>query len=732
MGIHYHNFSPKGGNQGRNQGGNFAEMVPAFDKHNNDNALQSSEVWLSVVEGGNLLRITSRAVKKNCKSGKYVTDMVRANGGLQYRIALSSLPESAQMVWREQHGLAPERDLVEDDQEVPSFESMPAKASEEARLKFDVIRLYQEAISGAKHGQKLAAKEAFEQRFNAGEWPVLLEKIGPISWKSIDTHWLPKLKEAGGRPSSLAPQYKYTRTVRSVVGISALQAQIVLGYYQNPNALKISEIVRRTNRKLHQMGQEQVTDSRVRRFIKEYTADHGSSVVMARQGEKAYEDTCAPWIKRNPDMILPGDLLVADGHVLNFTVQDPLRRKARRMTLIFHEDFRSKAVVGWEIMPTESTQAIAASLRRSMLWMGYLLTGDEDTALVPRSMLLDNGKAFKSKYFAGLPGTLEESGVAGLFEELRPYGFSGVQFARAYHGQTKPVERTFGMFGELERGAASYTGTSIAMKPARLMRGEFLHRDIAEQLQANVVPTLEEAHLMVAMWVHEHHQVTSSKSRYLDGKSRYEVLEDGFARLMEREGESLKGRIISESELRFLMMQETTRTLRRNGLSLFGRQYLSPELHDMAKGQRELVIRYDLDRLDRVAVYHPNGEYLCVAPEWCPDGGVHPAAKLLGSCDDVVKFQEAARVQADMRNGTKKQTRRSMLAAAEAGFGGFVGREIAPAVARLKAQGEEEELKAARQLKTGTDAEMEIPAEYILVPPEPKEEDFGLRARDIW
>jgi len=131
-------------------------------------------------------------------------------------------------------------------------------------------------------------------------------------------------------------------------------------------------------------------------------------------------------------------------------------------------------------------------------------------------------------------------------------------------------------------------------------------------------------------------------------------------------------------------------------------------------------------------VYHPNGEYLCVAPEWCPDGGVHPAAKLLGSCDDVVKFKEAARVQADMRNRTKKQTRRSMLAAAEAGFGGFVGREIAPAVARLKAQGEEEELKAARQLKTGTDAEMEIPAEYILVPPEPKEEDFGLRARDIW
>jgi putative transposase len=736
MSIHYHDFAPKvahllakGGQQGRQYENS---CLPAHISIENRD-LKDSDVWLSIKDVAHLTGDPERTIKHRCKHQKYVSPsprLVSGNGGLQYRISLSSLPESAQMAWREQHGLAPECDLVEDDQAVPSFDQMSVRASEEARLKYDVIRVYQEAISEAKHGLKLAAKEAFEQRFNGGEWPVLLEKIGPISWRSIDTHWLPKLREAGGRPSSLAPQYKYTRTGRSVVGISALQAQIVLGYYQNPNALKISEIVRRANRKLHQMGKEKVSESRVRRFLKEYTADHGAAVVMARQGEKAYEDTCAPWIKRNPELILPGDLLVADGHVLNFTVQDPLRRKARRMTLIFHEDMRSKAVVGWEIMPTESTQAIAASFRRAMLWMGYLLTGDEDAALVPRSMMLDNGKAFKSKYFSGLPGTLKESGVAGLFEELRPYGFAGVQFARAYHGQTKPVERTFGMFAELERGVASYTGTSIAMKPARLMRGEFLHRDLAELLQANVAPTLEEAHLMVAMWVHEHHQMTSSKSRYLEGKSRYEVLEEGFVRLMERDGEALKGRIISESELRYLMMRETTRTLHRNGLSLFGRQYLSPELHDMAKGQRELVIRYDLDRLDRVAVYHPNGEYLCIAPEWCADGGVHPAVKLLGSGDDEAKFEAAARVQAEMRNGTKTQTRRSILAAAEAGFGGFVGREIAPAVARLKARGEGEERLAAARQKTGTDDGREIELEqrrrrlYALMSPADPDEDF--------
>jgi putative transposase len=707
------------------------------------NDLNRSDVWIGVKEGGNLLGITDRAVKKNCKSGKYVTQLVRGNGGLQYRIALSSMPVEVQMRWRKEHGFASENQVDDgferDESGVKSFDEMPEKASLEARLKYDVVRLYQEAIAKAKHGQILAAKDAFVERFNSGEWPSLLQQLGTIAWKTIDCHWVKKLKAADGRPSALAPQYRYVRAGSSVVGISALQAQVILGFYQRSTQdVKVSEVVRRSNTKLREMGTEQVSESRVRRFLKEYTVDHASEVTMMRAGEKAYEDSCAPWIKRNPDKILPGDILIADGHTLNFTVQDPVRRKNRRMTVIFHEDMRTKTIAGWEIMPTESTQAIAASLRRSMLWLGYLLTGDEDAALVPRTMMLDNGKAFKSKYFCGLGDkTLESSGVAGLFDELRPYGFKGVQFARAYHGQTKPVERSFGMFAELERSVSSYTGTSIAYKPARLMRGEFLHRDLAEILQTNVVPTLEEAHYLVALWVHEHHQREGKQSRYLNGKSHYDALDEGFEKL--RESDDLAGRIISGDELRFLMMQEVTRSVKRNGIRLFDRWFLSPELHDLAKGERELVVRYDLDRMDRIAVYHPNGEYLCVATEWCPEGGVHPQARLLGSKEDQEAFAAVAKQQAELRNGTKKRVRQSVLAAAKKGFGDFVGREVAPDVARLRATADAEQLRreqAARK-RTGTDDNLEIPAEYILLPDAVSEEEdfgkkYGMSKYDLW
>jgi putative transposase len=724
----------KGSNQGSNQGSNSSKMVATISNVFPDGDLHGSEVWLSCREGSNLIGVSGQAIRKACKAGKYTTRLVNGNGGARYEIALSSIPENAQMVWRKQHGLMPERKEVERDQDMRLFDEMPVHVAELTQLKFTVVKLYQKAFEHAGHGQKITAKEAFQTRFNCGEWPHLLEKIGSISWRSIDTHWIPKLRESGGLPTSLAPQYRYTRTGRAQVGITALEAQIILGYYLSDNKRTVADVVKKTNRRLKELGQEPVTESRVRRWIKQYEADHGAMVDMAREGEKFYEDHHAPWMKRNPELWLPGDRLVADGHILNFNVQDPVRRKARRMALIFHEDEASKAIVGWEIMPTESTQAIASSLRRAMLWMGFLLTGDENAAFVPRQLQHDNGTAFKAKFLRGLPGdTLQETGVGGMFEQLRPYGFLGCQFSRPYHGQTKQVERSWRQFASLERDMSSYTGSSIEMKPARLLRGEFMHRDLAKVLGGNIVPTLEEAHMLVAMWVHEHNQDTNTaRSRYLKGRSRYEALEDGFAKLMERDGDMMKSRIISETELRFLMMRTETRTLRRNGISLFGKEYISPTLHDMAKGARELIVRYDFDRMNEIAVYHPNGEFIGMAEEWCRNGGHHPAALVTGTVSQAAEYRKDAAFQAELRNGTKKAVRKSVLALAESGFGGFANREIAPAVARLHAQGEAARKQEKRLLKTGTDASMEIPAEFILLPDEPKkEEDFGFTRQDM-
>jgi len=58
--------------------------------------IKENETWLTVKQAGNFLNVTERAIKKNCKAQKYTTKMVKGNGGLQYRILLSSLPQAAQ------------------------------------------------------------------------------------------------------------------------------------------------------------------------------------------------------------------------------------------------------------------------------------------------------------------------------------------------------------------------------------------------------------------------------------------------------------------------------------------------------------------------------------------------------------------------------------------------------------------------------------------------------------
>lgn len=52
--------------------------------------------WLTVKQAGNLLGITERGIRKGIKAKKYTTKTVTGNGGQQYRILLSSLPQSAQ------------------------------------------------------------------------------------------------------------------------------------------------------------------------------------------------------------------------------------------------------------------------------------------------------------------------------------------------------------------------------------------------------------------------------------------------------------------------------------------------------------------------------------------------------------------------------------------------------------------------------------------------------------
>jgi len=375
--------------------------------------------------------------------------------------------------------------------------------------------------------------------------------------------------------------------------------------------------------------------------MKRYEQLHYDEVVFLREGAKAYNDKCAYFLTRDYSDIGVGEVLVADGHVLNFEILNPWTGKQKRMELNIWQDFASEMPLGWEIAPTENVRAIAAAFRRSLLMTGR----------IPAVAYLDNGKAFGADYFEGsaLRG-VDLRPTFGLYERL------GIEVtnAWAYHGQSKPIERWFRDLARLERRMATYTGVSIERKPPRLNRGERIHRAAFEKATQGRVLTIAEAHAAIAdfidAWAAEPH-----REGRLAGYSSGEIFERGLA------ASTLKP--IGRDELDYLMLETTVRKIYRDGVHHAGRVYFHPDLH----GRRHAVtVRYDLADPSSIKIYDDEGRFLCDAAE---KPTVKAMAKL-PQCSDADR--ELLRSQIELKKSLEKKA----AGAARA----FLESEIMPAV----------------------------------------------------
>ena len=129
--------------------------------------------------------------------------------------------------------------------------------------------------------------------------------------------------------------------------------------------------------------------------------------VLARDGEKVLSDKVEPYIKRDASLLDVGDILVADGHKLAFQVINPFTGKPCRATLVGFLDWKSTALVGYEIMLEENTQCIASALRNAII----------NLDMIPKIVYQDNGRAFRAKYFTDDKG-FTELGFYGLYAKL--------------------------------------------------------------------------------------------------------------------------------------------------------------------------------------------------------------------------------------------------------------------------------------------------------------------------
>ena len=485
----------------------------------------------------------------------------------------------------------------------------PEKSKQIALARLDLIHKWLKFRRKANN--KLQADYDFANLHNTSN-SHLFQIIGKISRGSLH-RWHAML---GGTDDyqKLLPQYKYASVNDYRTVLTDEEIKIFMGLLLHPNRFSIGKAIALTKYKLKEQGQSFIpADITFRRYAKWFKDNNYDKWILARDGEKALSDKVEPYIKRDASLLEVGDILVADGHKLAFQVINPFTGKPCRATLVGFLDWKSTALVGYEIMLEENTQCIASALRNSII----------NLDMIPKVVYQDNGRVFRAKYFTDDKG-FTELGFQGLYSKL------GVEtvFTRPYNARAKVIERFFKEFQEgFEKLLPSYIGSNIQSKPAYMMRNEKLHKSWHNEF----IPTIEETIKMIDMWLSFKN---SQPCPNAPDKTISEVLSER------------KRQNIDINTLDDLMLATEVKTIQRNGIRFLNCDYFDERLYGF---KSKVLIKYNLFDLTSIKVYTPKGEYLCTAERVTE---THPMAKLLGDVKDYEDYKQKIVRQRQLKKKT--------------------------------------------------------------------------------
>ncbi len=564
---------------------------------------------------------SNRSLRLAIQKGKYIAREVKVFGGTSYEILYSSLePEIQEKLQDELIKEATQSKCtalvpLDTKPKYPTFIAESAKLTALARV--DVVKALQNIR--ARYNTKKEADSVFLDLYNSGMLlPKVYQFLGSISIGTLH-RWLWAYEDCEDY-RVLLPGYKYSKQNEYNTILTQEMKNIFIKFLMHPNKFSVGKAIKLTRHILEKRGFEDIPCVLTfRRFAEHYKKNNYAQWILFREGEKAYHDKVEAYIERDISVLNVGDVLIADGHVLNFQVINPFTGKPTRATLVGFLDWKSTSLVGYEIMMTENTQCIASALRNAILNLG----------LIPKVVYQDNGKAFKAKYFQSCD--FDEEGFNGVYANL---GIRSV-FAKPYNARAKVIERFFLEFQEeFEKMVTSYIGTSIEDKPAWLKRGEKLHRDMHKKLTKNYIPTVQEAIKFIDCWIEFHNSKPCPNDR---SKTIQEMLN------------GIQKQDIDKNILNDLMMKTEARTINKHGITFLGMHYRS----DVILGLRDKVyVRYSLFDLSKVHVYSMKGEFLCVAHRVQK---VHPMANVLGTVRDMEEYKQQYQRQQRQFKKVKKE-----------------------------------------------------------------------------
>jgi putative transposase len=313
-------------------------------------------------------------------------------------------------------------------------------------------------------------------------------------------------------------------------------------------------------------------------------------VIAMRGGNEALRRTL-PAQARTVAGLEALSLVNIDGHRWDVFVEMPDGRVIRPV-MVALQDVMSRKVLAWRIGETES--AVLTRLAFADLFRDFG---------IPEAVLLDNGRAFASKWITG--------GAINRFRfKVRPDEPLGLltqlgirnHWATPYRGQSKPIERAFRDFCDAIARHPAFEGAWTGNKPEAK----------PENYASRAVP-FEIFQRVVAAGIAEHNARPGRRTETAHGRSFDQVFAESYARAPIRQASP-------ENLRRALLAAERVRADRQTGeIRFMGNRYWRAECSRLA-GQL-LTVRFDPDDLTRdLHVYDAAERYLFDVPIWEASG----------------------------------------------------------------------------------------------------------------
>jgi len=530
--------------------------------------------WLSVSEAAQLENISERAVQKRIKDDKNITRELEGRGGcsgISYEVNLLSLSPEAQALY-EKHQISNYRNNFLQEMEIEGIE-VPEEQQELALKRLEIVK---QILSHRGPG-----KTEFVQNLSKelGENPRKLYR------------WVKSWSETKAL-SSLIRKRRFDLGNTKSFSLEAIN-YLKAAYINRQHALKAYNLL------IEKAAEKGWNIGTYRSALRHISQIDPALLVYSNEGRKGLDDKVVPSIRRDYSDLEPMEILSGDHHVFDLMVQDLPRAKPYRPWITVFQDLRTRAIVGYCIVKQPNSESIAVALRHTILpkeKREYIFFG------IPKTVYIDNGKDYRSKYLAGNEWKERNFGKIDLNPDTRGV-FARLEietiFANPYNAKAKAPERWFRTLeDQCIKDLPGYTGNKPENRPAE--------RLIKETESGELLTIVNLAQIVEDYIVKIYHQ-NSHRGVGMKGKSPIENWRSCRKRGWEPKTVS------SERVLDALLMRENKRKVNRGLVAIFNTYYEHPVLQRL---QGETVeVRYDASDLSTIHVFH-NNDYVCSAPAY--------------------------------------------------------------------------------------------------------------------